>query len=71
MPEKFSREFWTLLRLKSEFTPSKPRNSLENFLESNFHPKSPPYSFLDFRLSIDWRKIVFYDLKDSLLKGER
>ena len=71
MPEKFSREFWTLLRLKSGFTPSKPRNSLENFQECNFDPKRLPYSFLDFRLSIDWRKIVFYNPKGSLLKGKR
>lgn len=71
MPEKFSREFWTLLRLKSGFTPSKPKNSLENFLECNFHPKRPLYSFLDFRLSIDLRKMVFYSSKDNLLKGEK
>ena len=31
--QKFSREFQSLVRVKSEFTGSKPQNSLENFAE--------------------------------------
>lgn len=71
MPEKFSREFWTLLRLKYRFATSKPKNSRENFLKSNLLSNRWPYCFLEFRPCIDVRKIVFYTLKDGLLKGER
>jgi hypothetical protein len=55
-PDKFSREFGTLLRGKSGFMTSKPLNSLENLKGSNLHPLSLPYFFMDFRPPIERKR---------------